>query len=219
MNSKGQAPIIFIVLIIGVAGVILFGLIKSNLIPLSKQSDVVQKTIPNSNGQLTDQNRKLLINSLPSYIQRYYSDHKKYPDDLSSIVEWLLKHPTPDLQKEGQILKEDIKSYKYINKGSSYELSVTLSDGTSLKAPSINPKEVDAMVQVDINNLVTMINIFYAEKQRYPQTLEELKTLPDFSKLDLPKQPDGQPYSYVIKGNSFSISGKLTSGEEYKVER
>lgn len=218
MTQKGLAPVVIVLVIAALLGGYLVYQNQVKLSQSSKSAGNVQETKQAVSSTVTDLDRRLLINSLPSYIQRYYSDNKKYPDDLYPIVDWLLTHPNSDLQKEGKNLKEDLGSYKYINKGKTYELSVILSDKTILKAPNIDPKETDAMVQVDVNQLAVMINIFYSEEKKYPQTLDELLTLSSFSDLKIPKQPNGEPYIYITDGNSFTISGKLSSGKDYKFE-
>lgn len=227
MNSKGQIPPVVLVFVLIVTGVILILVVKPSWLqtlktssnkPLSQLNETQKSSSAPVFSDADDVTRYGLINSLPDYLQRYYSDHKKYPDDLSLIVDWLLKHPNQELQQEGKILQTDLKSYKYKIKGSSYELSVILSNGTAFKAPSVDPRATDAMIKVDINNLAVAINIFYADNKRYPKTLEELKTIPDLSKLSIPNQPNGQPYSYSFNSNGYILSGKLSSGEEYKFE-
>ena len=220
MNSKGQIPPVVLTFGLIAIGIILLLAVKPNLL------QTVKTTTPNHNetqvstptpvfSNVDDINKKLLIDSLPDYLQRYYSDHKKYPSDLSPIIDWLLKFTDQEHLSEAKILQTNFKDFKYTNKGNSYELSTVLSNGTELKAPSVDPRYTDAVVKGDISQLAIMINIFYSNKQRYPKNLEELKIIPDFSTLNIPKQPDGNPYDYKAKSDGYSITGKLTSGEQY----
>ena len=82
-------------------------------------------------------------------------------------------------------------------------------------------KELDATVQVAIDQIAKAINIYYANTKRLPKNLEEISTLPDLSYFKVKNNPiTDKPYTYTPKsdGTGFTVSGTLSSGTEYKLD-
>ena len=82
-------------------------------------------------------------------------------------------------------------------------------------------KELDATVQVAIDQIAKAINIYYANTKRLPKNLEEISTLPDLSYFKVKNNPiTDKPYTYIPKSDEtgFTVSGTLSSGTEYKLD-
>jgi len=81
--------------------------------------------------------------------------------------------------------------------------------------------ELNGKVWVDVNQITTAINLYYAETKRLPKSLEELTSLPSLSFFTLNKNPiTGKPYVYTPYGDgkSFLVSGTQSDGTEYTKE-
>lgn len=81
--------------------------------------------------------------------------------------------------------------------------------------------EQDGVVWVDVQHIVTVVNIYYSETKKLPKDLQEIKTLPDLSFFEIKNNPvTKQPYLYVPKpdGTGFTVSGMQSDGTEYKKE-
>ena len=81
--------------------------------------------------------------------------------------------------------------------------------------------ELDGKVWNDVNQIVAAVNIYYAEMERLPRSLEELTSLPDLSFFRVNKNPiTGKSYIYTLHadGKSFVVSGTQSNGTEYTRE-
>ena len=78
--------------------------------------------------------------------------------------------------------------------------------------------ELDGKVWSDVNQIVTAVNLHYAEMERLPKSLEELISLPDLAFFQVDKNPiTGKSYVYTVRadGSGFMVSGTQSDGLEY----
>lgn len=80
---------------------------------------------------------------------------------------------------------------------------------------STNAEEYDAQIRNDIREIGLIVEIYYADKQMYPDSLDDLKVIPDLSEFKMPNHPKGKVYTYTKTETGYTITGELTSGELY----
>lgn len=80
----------------------------------------------------------------------------------------------------------------------------------------IGGKATDSKIKSDINQVKAALELYFAEKEVYPKTLDELvtaniiKTIPTNPKTN-------KPYDFFSNGESYTISTTLSNGSSYQV--
>jgi len=165
------------------------------------------------NNSFSSLDKETVVNHVNSLMKQYYVQNGTYPKNLI------------DLRNMINIDDGDLKPYSnppfyFTSTGTSYEYYAKLNTGENFKGDTEGTnKNLDASIRVDINQIVTVVNIFYSDTKRLPKTLNEVSTLPDFSYFKVKNNPiTGKPYTYVPKsdGTGFTVSGTLNNGSEYK---
>lgn len=221
-SSRAKKPIlIFIVILVllALAGAyILLGTrnnsLKSSILPtISPNSSLDKETVVNNAVMKDDAIKKETVNHVNSLMKQYYVQNGTYPKNLI------------DLKTMFNIDDGDLKLYSnrpfyFTSNGTSYEYYAKLNTGAIFKGNTEGTnKNLDASIQVDVNQIVQAVNIFYFDTKRLPKTLEEISTLPDLSYFKVKNNPiNGKPYTYIPKSDvtGFTVSGMLSNGSEYK---
>lgn len=225
LNQKGNfllilAAIVIILVVLGAGGYILLGTrnnsLKSSSIPtVSPKSSLDKERVVNNAvmKMKDDAIKKETVNNVNSLMKQYYVQNGTYPKNLI------------DLRTMFNIDDGDLKLYSnppfyFTSNGTSYEYYAKLNTGENFKGDTEGTnKNLDASIQVDVNQIVQAVNIFYFDTKRLPKTLDEISTLPDLSYFKVKNNPiTGKPYTYAPKsdGTGFIVSGTLSNGSEYK---
>ena len=181
--------------------------------PVNPNISLDKETVVNNAVMKDDTIKKETVNHVNSLMKQYYVQNGTYPKRLI------------DLRSMFSIDDADLKLYNnppfyFTNNGAGYEYYAKLNTGENFKGDKEGTnKNLDASVQVDVNQIVTAVNIYYSDTKRLPKTLGELSTLPDLSYFKVKNNPiTGKPYTYTPKndGTGFVVSGTISNGTEYK---
>lgn len=228
--QKGFTSIIFIILVL-LASVFIIGgslIIKTTIIKPKMEAtpaSTPQSTImPNpeklkesilNNAYQQDEVKKDTVNNVKALMRQYYVQKASFPKTLA------------ELKKVFNIDDAEIERYNkppfYFNSdGSTYRYYVKLNNGEIFEGDTegIN-KHLDAAVWVDVENIMTDVNLYYGITKSLPKDLAEISSLPDLSYFKLTKNPvTGKPYTYIPNNDgTFTVSGTLSNGTEYKLPR
>lgn len=186
---------------------------SSSTPPVNPNSSLDKETVVNNAVMKDDAIKKETVNHVNSLMKQYYVQNGRYPKNLI------------DLRTMFNIDDSDLKLYSnppfyFTSNGTSYEYYAKLNTGENFKGDTEGTnKNLDASIQVDVNQIVQAVNIFYFDKKRLPKTLDEISTLPDLSYFKVKNNPiTGKSYTYAPKsdGTGFTVSGTLSNGSEYK---
>lgn len=174
-----------------------------------------KETIVNNAIMQNDIVKKESVNYINSLIKQYFEKNGVYPRNLI------------DLKSIFNINDSELERYSrppfyFTSNGITYEYYAKLNNGEIFKGDTKGiDKNLDASVQVDVNQIVVAVNTYYSTTKRLPKNLEELSTLPDLSFFKVKNNPvTNKPYTYIPKsdGIGFIVSGTLSNGSEYKQE-
>lgn len=153
------------------------------------------------------------VNRIQAYAREYYVDNGSYPKNLAEFETILGKD-------ERERRRYTNPPYYFKSDGETYDYYGKLNNGQIFRGDSagIN-KWLDTFVRVEVKEITTAVDLHYHYSQRLPEILEEISKLPELSDFKLKKNPvTGNPYTYTIVGErEFSVSGQLSTGEEYKL--
>lgn len=223
LNQKGSlllilGAVVVILVVLGTGAYVLLGtrnnFLKSSSNPtISPNNSLDKETVVNDVIMKHDTIKKDTVNNVNSLMKQYYVQNGTYPKSLI------------DLRTMFNIDDGDLKLYNsppfyFTSNGTSYEYYAKLNTGENFKGDTEGTnKNLDASIQVDVDQIVQAVNLFYFGMKRLPKTLEEISTLPDLSYFKVNNNPiTGKPYTYVPKsdGAGFTVSGTLSNGNEYK---
>src|SRR4051812_47785319 len=77
-------------------------------------------------------------------------------------------------------------------------------------------KAKEAQIRSDFTNLKTFLEVYHSQKEKYPDSLEDLVT----EKLvpAIPKNPyTDEPYDYSTTAGTYILSTKLGDGKEFSI--
>lgn len=223
LNQKGNlllilGAVVMILVVFGAGAYVLLGTrnnsLKSSSNPtVSPNGNLDKETVVNNAIMKNDAIKKDTVNHVNSLMKQFYVQNGAYPKNLI------------DLRTMFNIDDGDLKLYSnppfyFTSNGTSYEYYAKLNTGENFKGDTEGTnKNLDASIQVDVNQIVQAVNIFYSDMKRLPKTLDEISTLPDLSYFKVKNNPiTGKPYTYTPKsdGTGFTVSGTLSNGNEYK---
>lgn len=91
-----------------------------------------------------------------------------------------------------------------------------LKTSKSANVLDVSGKATDSKIKSEINQVKAALEIYYAEKEVYPKTLDELATANIIKSI--PTNPTtNKPYDFFSNGESYTVSTTLNDGSSYQV--
>lgn len=96
--------------------------------------------------------------------------------------------------------------------------AVSTQDETAKSTNVLDPggKATDSQIKSDMNQIKAGLELYFAEKEIYPKTLDELVTANIIKAI--PTNPKtGKPYDFFSNGEVYTVSSTLSDGSLYQV--